>query len=371
MRKPFSRVIRWASACGPQRYSYGVVLGAVALGLLAPSWASWVLGPVLLLGLVLLGVAHGACDQFVVPATHPALARDRMRYWVVFLGGYLGLAAAVGALWWWQPGLAVAFFFGLSAWHWGSGDAPAAARHRAQWLAHSLLRGALLFAVPLLAWPAATLVLINGLLTLAGAAPIGAPTLTTVAQLLGPVVVGGHLLLWASYWLQGQGRVAQTDVLEGLLLTALLTALPPVLAGSVYFVFWHSLQHVLRMNALMGRASARGWAALARELGFFLRRSAPLLAISVATLAALFGWQWARSAGGPVLISLALLVASVVTLPHALLVTLGLDAARWTGGKTTTQAATARPFSATNAGYSPPSTRSGVRGATSGSATPG
>ena len=56
--------MRWAKlAPTPQRYSYGVVLAAVAVELLAPRWAGWVLGPVLLLGLVLLGVAHGACDQ--------------------------------------------------------------------------------------------------------------------------------------------------------------------------------------------------------------------------------------------------------------------------------------------------------------------
>ena len=83
------------------------------------------------------------------------------------------------------------------------------------------------------------------------------------------------------------------------------------------------------MNQLIGRPTARRWAGLSPELGFFLRRSAPLLAISVAGLVVLFGLEWARAASGPVLISLALLVASVVTLPHALLVTLGMDAARW------------------------------------------
>ncbi|RZL14881.1 MAG: hypothetical protein EOO62_04290, partial [Hymenobacter sp.] len=108
-----------AAAGRPQHYSYGLVLAATGLGLLAPAWAGRVLGPPLLLGLVLLGVAHGACDQWVVPATHPAWARHQGRYWAVFLGGYLGLAALVGALWWRWPGLAVAFFFGLSAWHWG------------------------------------------------------------------------------------------------------------------------------------------------------------------------------------------------------------------------------------------------------------
>jgi Brp/Blh family beta-carotene 15,15'-monooxygenase len=313
----------------PQRYSYVVVLAAGLVGWLAPSWAGWVLGPALLLGLVLLGVAHGACDQYVVPATHPALARHQGRYWVVFLGGYLGLAAAVGLLWWWQPGLAVAFFFGLSAWHWGSGDAPTTARHRAQWLAHSLLRGGLLFAVPLWFWFTDTHILINNLLTLVGAAPVSAIALGEVARWLGPLVLAGHLGLWGSYMLTGQGGLAGTDMLEVLLLSFLLVALPPVLAASVYFVFWHSLQHVLRMNTLMGQPFAGGLPALGAQVGFFLRRSAPLLAISVAGLAVLYGVAWARAASGPVLISLALLAASVVTLPHALLVTLGLDAARW------------------------------------------
>ncbi len=324
--------MRWASpAPGPQRYSYAVVLAAVAVGVLAPGWAGRVLGPVLLVGLVLLGVAHGACDQFVVPATHPALARDRGRYWAVFLGGYLGLAAAMGALWWWRPALALALFFGLSAWHWGSGDAPVS-RHRGQWLAHSLLRGALLFAVPLLHWPVETRALINGLLTLAGALPVGAATLAGAARWLGPVVLGGHMLLWLSYCWRGQARLARTDLLEVLLLSGLLIALPPVLAAGVYFVFWHSLRHMLRMNKLMGHfteAKPVLWA----QLGFFLRRSVPLLLISLGALAALYGLAWARAASGPALISLALLVASVVTLPHALLVTLGMDAARWRRAK--------------------------------------
>jgi Brp/Blh family beta-carotene 15,15'-monooxygenase len=305
-----------------------VALLAGLVGWLAPGWAPWVLGPALLLGLVLLGVAHGACDQYVVPATHPALARDKARYWATFLGGYLGLAAAVGGLWWWRPGLAVAFFFGLSAWHWGSGDAPAA-RYRAQWLAHSLLRGALLFAVPLWFWPTETRGLINDLLALAGAAPVRADALDVAADWLGPLVLAGHLSLWGSYWLTRQLRMARTDMQEVLLLSFLLLALPPLLSASVYFIFWHSLQHVLRMNALMGQPVGGGLPALGAQLGFFLRRSAPLLAISVAGLAGLYGLAWARGAGGPTLISLALLAASVVTLPHALLVTLGLDAARW------------------------------------------
>ncbi len=318
-------------ALKPLRYSYGAVLAAVLVGLVAPGWASWVLGPVLLLGLVGLGVAHGACDQYVVPALHPELAQDRGRYWAGFLGGYLGLAAAVGVLWWWRPELAVACFFGLSAWHWGSGDAPPAARYRGQWLAHSLLRGGLIFAVPLLVWPRQTQQLTSGLLALAGAAPVSTGAVAAAGQVLGPVVLVGHLALWGSYRVLGQRTLAATDALEALLLVALLVVLPPVLSSSVYFVFWHSLRHVLRMNALMGHPTADR--PLWENLRFFLKRSAPILTLSVVALAALCGWQWTQAASGSVLISLALLVASVVTLPHALLVTLGLDVARWRQGR--------------------------------------
>lgn len=326
---PLNSVRRRLAA--PRHYSYAAVLAAVAVGLLAPAAANWLLGPALLLGMLVLGVAHGACDQFVVPATHPALAQSKVRYWAVFLGGYLGLAVAVAAVWWWQPGLAMALFFGLTAWHWGSADAPApaAGRGRGQWLAHSLLRGGLLFAVPLWHWPTETGAVLNGLLTLTGAAPVASALLTQTTELLGPAVMAGHGLLWLHYWQRGQGEAVRTDLREVALLVALLLVLPPVLSAGVYFVFWHSLQHVLRMNELMSESGLSPRPSIAAELKFFLRRSAPLLLLSLGALAVIYGLAWARAADGSVLVSLALLVASVVTLPHALLVTLGMDAARW------------------------------------------
>ena len=318
-----------AAVPSPRRYSYAAVLGAVAVGALAPGTATWLLAPVLLGGMALLGVAHGACDQFVVPATHPALARGPGRYWAGFLAGYLGLAAAVGLLWWWQPALTLVLFFGLTAWHWGSGDAPQQGVARGPWLAHSLLRGGLLFAVPLWHWPTETQAIVNGLLALTGAAPVELALLGPAAAGLALVVALGHGMLWLGYVRRGQRDLARTDAVEVVLLLALLLVLPPVLAASVYFVFWHSLQHVLRMNQLMDRAAGGHPRGLWAELGFFLRRSAPLLLVSLTGLAVLFGLAWARAASGTVLVSLALLAASIVTLPHALLVTLGMDAAQW------------------------------------------
>ncbi|GAA3922763.1 Brp/Blh family beta-carotene 15,15'-dioxygenase [Hymenobacter algoricola] len=317
------------SAAVPRRASYVAVLTAVVVQLLAPGVAPWLLAPLLLIGLLVLGVAHGACDQFVVPATHPALVRSRFRYWASFLFGYLGLAALVGLLWWWQPAATVALFFGLTAWHWGSADASVFFANRGHWVAHSLLRGALLFAVPLGHWPEETRAIINGLLTLAGALPISAGAVQQASVVVVALVGIGHLVLWTSYFQQGRGVLARTDMLEVLLLTALLLVLSPLFSAGVYFIFWHSLQHVLRMNQLMGRPADSRQLLLRIELGFFLRRSAPLLLVSTTGLAILYGIAWSQAAPSSVFVSLALVVASVVTLPHALLVTLGMDAARW------------------------------------------
>jgi beta-carotene 15,15'-dioxygenase len=185
-----------------------------------------------------------------------------------------------------------------------------------------------LFAVPLWHWPAETMAIVRGLLALAGATSLPT-TAGPLASGLLLAVLGGLALLWLSYYRQQQAELARTDALETGLLVALLLVLPPVLAAGVYFVFWHSLQHVLRMNQLMDRAATAGRGSLWGELGFFLRRSAPLLLISLGGLAVVFGLAWAWAASGTVLVSLALLAASVVTLPHALLVTLGMDAAQW------------------------------------------
>lgn len=316
-----------------RRYSYAVVLGLAVLGLAFPTRAWALLGPPLAVGMVLLGVAHGACDQLVVPASG-APGAVGWRYWGWFLAGYLGLAGVVVALWWCWPAATVGGFFLLTAWHWGSADAPPQPERRTLWAGHSLLRGLLLFAVPAWWWPFETKSVVNELLAFAGAGAVAPAAFARGAAGLGGLVLGGQLVLWA--WLTAQRRwgLLQTDLVEALMITGLLMALPPRLSVGVYFVFWHSLQHALRLTGWLGYAPAAGPAqpdpALLPQLAFFLRRAAPLLLLSCAALLALGYWLAPHLPGNVTAwFSLALVVASVVTLPHALLVTLVMDAAWW------------------------------------------
>lgn len=315
-----------------RRFSYGVVAGASLLGWLWPTAAPAVLGPVLLVGLLGLGLAHGACDQHVLPAAGLVRQKGR-RYLRQFVPGYLGVAALAGLGWWCWPGAAVAAFFLLTVWHWGSADAPAQPGQRAQWLAHSVLRGALLFAVPAQWWPTKTQQSVNGLLQFAGAQPLSASWFGHLAGWLGPAVGLGHLVLWASYARQGAQPRWLLDLGEVLLLVGLFSTLPPLLALGTYFVFWHSLQHVLRLNRLFGYAAPTGrrWAssALGRELLFFGRQALPLLLVTLGALAVVYLLWPARLAAADAWLGVAVVAAAVLTLPHALLVSVVLDAANW------------------------------------------
>jgi Brp/Blh family beta-carotene 15,15'-monooxygenase len=316
------------AAARPQYFSYVAIAGASLWGLLFPGTALLVLGPLVLAGLLGLGLAHGACDQLVLPAVGPVRG-SRRAYLVRFVGGYLGLAAVAGLGWWQWPGGAVGCFFLLTVWHWGSADAPAQPGQRLLWLVHSLLRGALLFAVPMQRWPTEIQHSVNGLLVLAGAAPLAPSWFAGLAAGLGPAVVVGHLLLWGCYAAQRETRHWLTDMGEVGLLTGLFVALPPLLALGVYFVFWHSLQHILRLNRVFGYPDGEStrlpWVNLGKEVIFFIRRALPSLLLSLVVPAGLYWLLPARLAAGDALLGIVVVTAAILTLPHALLVSLALD----------------------------------------------
>ncbi|HEX8655971.1 MAG TPA: Brp/Blh family beta-carotene 15,15'-dioxygenase [Hymenobacter sp.] len=324
----------FASALSHRRYSYAAVVAMLGVGLAFPAAVAVPLA----LGMVVLGVAHGACDQLVVPASKPTdAAVSGWRYWRQFLLGYLGLAAVVGVLWWFWPAATVAGFFLLTVWHWGSADAPATDANVSTkwWLTHSLLRGLLIFAVPAWGRAAETLALVNELLVFVGAVAVSAPVFKAIGLVLGLVVVAGHPVLWARYAMLGRKELLQADLMEVVLLSVLFVALPPRVSVAVYFVFWHSLQHILRLNDWLGYArhapTRTTRAELLAHLFFFLRRAAPLLLLSCVALLVLGHLLAPRLPTETAWFSLALVVASIVTLPHAMLVTAVMDAPRWQG----------------------------------------
>lgn len=328
----FSLISSRAAAPRPQHFSYAAIAGASLLGLVFPEAALPVLGPLVLAGLLGLGLTHGACDQLVLPALG-TVRGSKNAYLVRFAGGYLGLAAVAGLGWWQWPCVAVSVFFLLTVWHWGSADAPVQPGQWLLWLTHSLLRGVLLFAVPLQCWPAEIQHSVNGLLVLAGTTPLATAWFADLTATLGPAVAAGHLLLWGCYVARRETKRWLTDMGEVGLLTGLFVALPPLLGLGIYFVFWHSLQHMLRLNQVFGysdeESSRLTWVSLGKEVLFFIRRALPSLLPSLLVPAGLYLLLPARLVASDTLLGIAVATAALLTLPHALLVSLALDAPKW------------------------------------------
>jgi Brp/Blh family beta-carotene 15,15'-monooxygenase len=314
------------------------------MGLLLPGAVSTVLGPILLIGLVVLGLAHGACDHFVLPAVGQINSSQRS-YFPKFVLGYLGLATAAGLGWWHWPGVAVSLFLLLTVWHWGSADAPAQPGQVGVWLAHSVLRGTLLFAVPIRWWPTEVQHSVDGLLLFAGARPLDAALFMRVVNGLWPVVGIGHFILWGYYATQHAAKRWHTDAWEVLLLTILFMTLRPLWALGIYFVFWHSLQHMLRLNRVFGYAASKShgiaWATLGKEVTFFIRRALPILLVSLAVPAGLYIFLPPKPATVDTMLGMAVIMAAILTLPHALLVSVALDSPVWRIGKNKLEAADA------------------------------
>lgn len=208
----------------------------------------------LLVGLiVLLGVPHGAVD----PAyTALSIQTTNWRTWAVFIGRYLGLAAAVLVLWLVWPIGGLGAFLTMSAFHF-SGDP-----NRGATVATRALQGSSVIALPAL-WHSVETE--TTLAYLAGG-PAAAWIVSVLQSLALPLVVG--LILTTAVELRRGRALVGAEVGA----TAMLAiAAPPLVGFTVYFCGMHSARHLLRTA---GRAGL-SWSQLA------LLACVPMLSILV------------------------------------------------------------------------------------------
>ena len=252
---------------------------------------------VLLGGMVLVGVPHGAFDHLVArPLLQPRLGRQ---WWVPFNAAYLGLAGLIGLAWWLVPAPMTAVFLAASIVHFGLGDgedglAPAAVP---RWVA-VLVYGAVPVLLPVALHPDAAAPV------LAGLAGVPEPAMVDVlrrAVWLLPVWAGAFAgVLWLA-WRQGLG------VAERLLTAAAFILLPPLLAFGLYFSAGHAMRHVLRLGAWHAPNDGR---AAARWLAWTLL---PAAAATSAVIGALV-W-WGTDSINSVLVPVFRIIAAL-TFPH-------------------------------------------------------
>lgn len=183
--------------------------------------------PVVLALIAVLGMPHGALDLALARHLWPLRSPERH---ALFLSLYLGLAAAVMALWVASPTFALAAFLGYSAWHfsddWRGDSNPAG----------SFAGGLLVLALPAIAEPEGTAALLSAL----GAEGRAAMQGLAVAGIAGAIVFA------ASAWREPR------LLLRMVFLAGCAALLSPLAYFFVFFCGLHSVRHMLKVVRTLG-----------------------------------------------------------------------------------------------------------------------
>ncbi len=260
----------------------------------------------LLAGLVVIGVPHGAFDHLVA---RPVLYRRLGKFWwMAFAAAYVGLAGMVWLAWMAAPALTLAGFLGASVLHFGLGDSEDGfAPNSVPRPIAVLITGSLPVLLPAALHPAE-------------AAPILAALGGISTQAMMSVLVWCFWLLpvWlmAFLWLCGAGWRNQPMIVERILTAIAFLLLPPLLAFALYFSLGHSVRHVLRLGAWFDSHD------FATALRWTLRTLVPAGVVCAAGIASLC--LLGQRTSVDLLVPIFRIIAAL-TLPH-LIVTCWLDA---------------------------------------------
>lgn len=287
----------------------------------------------LVVSAVALGLPHGAIDHLAIPRTRGEAVTPR---WLAAVGAlYLVVGGAYAVVWFLAPVAAVVAFILMTWAHWGQGDVyplvaftdgehPAGRGGR---VLTALTRGSLPMAVPFVAFPAQYELVVG---TLAGLFDPGAEAalsvlFTPTARLAVAAVVAALIVSSLAVGLVatagGDRRGLLLDAGETGLLVAFFSTVPPIFAIGLYFCVWHALRHIVRLLAVdPGAETALESGQYGRALGSFAVDAAPLTAVSIGLLGALYLVVPGTVAEPLELVGTYLVLIAVLTLPHVVVV---------------------------------------------------
>lgn len=282
------------------------------------------------LSLVFFGLPHGALDHLVPGRLSGTGVSPASIAVVVVL--YLALSLAYLAAWTVAPVAAFVFFILLTWFHWGQGDLYSTTAllralrpaPRALKALTVVVRGSLPMLVPLLAFPETYRMVAESMVGLFSGRELAwvfEPAFRAVAG-AAFLALGLITLAWG-YTVSGRQDPAAwgLDAAELGLLTAYFAVVPPIFALGMYFCLWHSLRHIARLMLLNpSSSSALEKGAFLPALKDFVRDAAPLTLAALALLALLYFFVPGDIEGPAGLLALYLVLISVLTLPHVVVV---------------------------------------------------
>lgn len=244
---------------------YSSAAWAAALALIASCVAPLIDGSergvllwVLVIGVVVLGLPHGAADPWVASATRRRSGSVTGR--LAFFGAYTGLALLVVAAWsLWPLAILIAFLL-ISIVHFGLADTRGRSEFDEDRVVATLQRGLLPIVLPIALYPVEVAAVFGELV---GADPVSLESGVVALGKMGLAVLAllSAWLLWRCGRRRG-ARASFAELVESGGLATLFLVLPLLPAFALYFGAWHSLRHLflLRETLLSRMVSARSMA---------------------------------------------------------------------------------------------------------------
>ncbi len=318
---------------------------SVATKIIVPQWAIitvfivifllpieiplWIQMIPLVLSTVFLGLPHGAVDHLI-----PGWVKGKplpIKQMTVLLIGYLGLVAAVIALWIISPALTFVGFILMTWWHWGTGDLEAVLSHiggdflitKESRFMTAIIRGGLPMLLPLIFFPMDYQLAADGIISIFG---LYSGMLTTFFAVETRLILGFlFVVLIAVTFIRTWRFASQLNltgqwyayVFETTLLILFFSLVPPFLAVGIYFCIWHSFRHILRMIQVRQEDEP---VHLKNGLIQFMMSALATTLIALSFLGGLYlvfgnaGWDLLS------LISIYLALIAALTLPHTVIV---------------------------------------------------
>jgi beta-carotene 15,15'-dioxygenase len=254
----------------------------------------------LVVGIVFLGLPHGALDHLVPLKMGFDWGKNPLGI-SLYLLACMAIAALYFGLWLWQPLVAFIGFLLATVFHWGQGDVRfleifLGRQRTSQWGAgvSILLRGSLPMILPILAFPdtAASLYInaVKGLglspLFLDLSSPVIVISLTTYMLILFALYTANAVKVSANLW------TLRMDMAELALLTLLFCTVPAYMSVGIYFIAWHSLRHLARLIILKQDDASKLkeglWTNLIKRLVLDLL---PITLAAIGLLVGLYFWK--------------------------------------------------------------------------------
>ena len=287
----------------------------------------WTLVP-FAISVVLFGLPHGAIDH-LIPDKMEEFQISKLQV----ISIYLVLIILYSILWYLSPVIGFVSFIVLTLIHWGQGDLYATRSilgaeyldNNVSKLLAVLLKGSLPMLLPLAFGQEAYRIVTNGMVSIfnESSQSLGLFFTDWFADL---ILYYMCVLALAYYGLAlylsvasniGNLKTVSCDIIEFAILFLLFALVDPILAVGLYFCFWHSLRHIVRLIELQSSDSS--------EFGFksFFVESAPMTGVTITgTIFIGFTFSMNKLFDPIVLLSVYLLVIAIVTLPHFVVVSI-------------------------------------------------